>query len=292
VTVSKVFRDSPQVEHIVRLALAEDIGTGDVTTDSVIPAGTMAVGRIVARRSGIIAGLPVAEIVFGLVDPDIIFEPHVKDGDSIVPDQIVALVSGPAASLLKSERTALNFLMRMSGIASSVASFVDALAGTGIKLLDTRKTTPGHRVLDKYAVVMGGGFNHRMSLAGGVLIKNNHISTCGGVEAAVRAARAGAPVTLKVEIEVRTSAEAVAAATAGADILLLDHMTPAQAKEVRRIVGDRILLEVSGNMTPQKALKYAGCGVDYVSSGSITYEAGWLDLSMYLDLGVCEGHVS
>ncbi len=279
-----LFAGNGQVQELVRLALAEDVGTGDVTTAFVIPAGTTASGRIVARQAGVLAGLPVAALVFGELDSAIVFEPCAVDGDAVQPGQVVAHLSGPAAPMLTGERTALNFVMHMSGIATCAAAFAARLAGTGTRLLDTRKTTPGHRVLEKYAVKVGGACNHRMNLAGGVLIKNNHIAVCGGVRAAVESARANSPVTLKVEIEVRTVEEALEAARAGADMLLLDHMTPDMARGVRERLGGSVTLEVSGNMTPEKAAAFAGCGVDYVSAGAVTYGAGWLDFSMYLDL--------
>jgi len=278
------FFGNSHVEDLVRLALAEDIGTGDVTTTAVIPPSMRASGRIVAKQAGVVAGLPVVRMVFAALDSGIVFEPLVKDGDRIEPGEVLATFHGPAAPMLTGERTALNFLMHLSGIATFAAVFCERLAGSGTVLLDTRKTTPGNRVLEKYAVAVGGARNHRINLAGGVLIKNNHIAVCGGVEQAVRAARERIPVTLKIEIEVRSVAEAAAAARAGAEMLLLDHMTPDMAREVRSVVGDSVLLEVSGNMTPDKAAMYAGCGIDYVSAGSVTYDAPWLDLSMYLDL--------
>jgi len=279
-----IFAGNGHVRDIVRLALSEDIGTGDVTTAFVVPAGMRASGRIVAKQAGVVAGLPVVRMVFAELDPAITFRNLVEDGQAVQPGQVVAELEGPAAPLLTGERAALNFLMHMSGIATGARAFAARLEGTGARLLDTRKTTPGNRVLEKYAVQAGGAFNHRMNLAGGVLIKNNHIAVCGGVRAAVLAASAKSPVTLKIEIEVRTLDEAVEAAQAGADMLLLDHMTPSMAREVRDRVGGSILLEVSGNMTPDKAASYADCGVDFVSAGVVTYGAGWLDFSMYLDL--------
>lgn len=279
-----IFAGNGHVNDLVRLAIAEDVGTGDVTTAFVIPRGMRASGRIVAKQAGVLAGLPLAGMVFAALDPGIEFEPEAADGDRVVAGQVVALLSGPASPMLTGERTALNFLMHMSGIATMAADFAGRLAGSRTRLLDTRKTTPGNRVLEKYAVAVGGALNHRMNLAGGVLIKNNHIAICGGVQAAVSSARAKSPVTLKVEIEVRTISEAVEAARAGADMLLLDHMTPAMARDVRGAVGDSIILEVSGNMTPEKAVTFADCGVDFVSAGSVIYGADWLDFSMYLDL--------
>jgi len=280
-----LFAGNGQVSELIDMALAEDVGTGDVTTSVVVPDGMRARGRIVARQDGVVAGLPVAGMVFSRLDTGITFEPLVPEGARVSDGVDVAHLSGPAAALLTGERAALNFLMRMSGIATATADFVSRLDGTGIRLLDTRKTSPGHRVLEKYAVTVGGGHNHRMNLAGGVLIKNNHIAVCGGVEAAIKAARAAAPATLKIEIEVRTRGEALQAIAARADMLLLDHMTPEMAAAVRAAAGDSVQLEVSGNMTPAKALEFAGAGIDYVSAGSITYGAGWMDFSMYLEMG-------
>jgi nicotinate-nucleotide pyrophosphorylase (carboxylating) len=274
---------NPQVRRIVRLALDEDVGTGDVTTATVVPAGARVVGEVVAKEDGVLAGLPVAQVVLDEVDPAIACEVLVPDGTRVHPGMKVLRVRGPASSVLVAERTLLNFVMRLSGVATATRRFVDAMAGSGTIVLDTRKTTPGLRVLEKYAVRVGGGRNHRMALDGGVLIKNNHIAIRrGDLAGTIRAARAAAPSLCGIEAEVRTVEEARQAVEAGADVLLLDHMDAAQVAEVRSLAGGRARLEVSGNMTVDRAPEIAALGVDFVSAGALTHHAAWLDFAMYL----------
>lgn len=274
---------NPQVRRIVRLALDEDIGTGDVTTTTVVPADARVVGEVVAKEDGILAGLEVAALVLETVDPTIEVAFLVPDGTRVHPGMKVLHVRGRAAPILVAERTLLNFLMRLSGVATATRRFVDALAGARPVVLDTRKTTPGLRVLEKYAVRVGGGRNHRMALDGGVLIKNNHIAIRRGELAeTIQAARSTAPSLCRIEVEVRSVDEARRAIDAGADVLLLDHMTPAQVAEVAGFVPAQVLLEVSGNMTVDRAAEIAALDVDFVSSGALTHQAPWLDLAMYL----------
>ncbi len=273
---------NPQVRRIVELAIEEDLGTGDVTTEACVPRDARVAGEVVAKAHGVLAGLPVAVMVLQQVDPAIRWTLLVEDGSPVVPGQVVMRVEGPARTVLVAERTLLNFLMKLSGIATKTREYVDALEGTRTAILDTRKTSPGMRALEKYAVRMGGGRNHRTSLSGGVLVKNNHLSMREDLKETVRLARAGAPSLCKVEVEVRTMEEAKRAIEAGAEVLLLDHMTVPQVAEVVDYCDWKVAVEVSGNMTPQSARAVAEVGVDFVSAGALTYAAPWLDFAMYL----------
>ncbi len=274
---------NPQVLRIIRLALDEDIGTGDVTTATVVPEDARVVAEVVAKEDGILAGLPVALAILEEVDPAITAEVLVPDGTRVYPGMKVMRIRGRAAPILVAERTLLNFVMRLSGVATETRRFVDALAGARPIVLDTRKTTPGLRVLEKYAVRVGGGRNHRMALDGGVLIKNNHIAIRkGDLAGTIRAARNAAPSLCRIEVEVRAVDEARQAVEAGADVLLLDHMTPVQVAEVAAFVPRQVQLEVSGNMTTDRAAEIAALEVDFVSAGALTHQARWLDLAMYL----------
>jgi nicotinate-nucleotide pyrophosphorylase (carboxylating) len=277
-----MLENHPYVVRIVRLALEEDLGTGDLTTEAVVPLDRLGTASVVAKEAGVLAGLPVAVRVLREVDPDVSAEILVADGSELIPGTEVLRASGRAASLLVAERTLLDFVMRLSGIATHARRFAKAIEGAGVCLLDTRKTTPGLRVLEKYAVRMGGVRNHRMSLAGGILVKNNHIAACGSVTEAVEAARRNAPLLAGIEVEVRTIEEARLAKAAGADVLLLDHMGPDQAAEVVAFAHPETRVEVSGNLTPESAAAAGRAGVDFVSAGSLTYGARWLDFSMSL----------
>jgi len=273
---------NPQVRRIVELAIEEGLGTGDVTTEACVPPDARVVGEVVAKARGVLAGLPVAVMVLQQVDPAIRWTLLAEDGSPVAPGLVVMRVEGPARTVLVAERTLLNFLMKLSGIATKTREYVDALKGTRTAILDTRKTSPGMRALEKYAVRMGGGRNHRTSLSGGVLVKNNHLSMREDLKETVRLARAGAPSLCKVEVEVRTMEEAKRAIEAGAEVLLLDHMTVEQVAEVVDYCDWRVAVEVSGNMTPQSARAVADVGVDFVSAGALTYAAPWLDFAMYL----------
>lgn len=278
-----MWTNQPLVRRIVELALEEDLGTGDLTTDLSIPEGATARAEVVAKEPCVLAGLPVAREVLRQVDPDLVVQDLAADGDLVEPGQAVLRASGRAASLLTAERTLLNFVMRLSGVATATREFAKALEGTQTTLLDTRKTTPGLRVLEKYAVRVGGARNHRMNLAGGVLIKNNHLALWGAdLKAAIRRARREAPALTRVEVEVRTMEEVRRAIEAGAEMLLLDHMTVEQVAEVVAYCRWKVTLEVSGDMTPARAREMALAGVDFVSAGSITHQARWRDFSMTL----------
>ena len=266
---------------LVDLAIEEDIGPGDATSLSTLPPHTDLTGRIIAKEPGIIAGLPVAAAVFCKVDPSITVTPLVEEGQEVVTGDIIATVAGPGRSLLAAERIALNFLQRMSGIATQTNALVDAVAATSATILDTRKTLPGYRILDKYAVRMGGGTNHRMSLSDMMMIKDNHIDGSGGITRAVQQARTHYP-DLPVEVEVRNFDELREALTCDPplDRILLDNMTTDQMREAVMIADGRVPLEASGNITLARAAEVAATGVDYLSAGSLTHSVKALDLSM------------
>jgi quinolinate synthase len=270
---------------LIELAVAEDIGPGDATSISTLPAGTVLHGRIVAKAPGVIAGLPVVEAVFRRVDPAIHFIAHVTDGQEVVPGELVADVTGPGRSLLAAERTALNFLQRLSGIATLTRRFVDTIAFTSAAILDTRKTQPGYRTLDKYAVRMGGGLNHRQALYDMILIKDNHVDGAGGILPAVTRARAAYP-TLPVEVEVRNLEELrqVLAIEPPVDRAMLDNMSPDDMRRAVALTARRVRLEASGNVTLESIAAIAATGVDYISAGSLTHSAPALDLSMKVAL--------
>jgi nicotinate-nucleotide pyrophosphorylase (carboxylating) len=269
------------LEDVVRRALAEDIGAGDLTTQATVPPGTRARARITQKQEGVLFGLDTAELAFALLDPGV-------DSERLAPEATwreggpVLEVEGDAAALLGAERTALNLLQRLSGVATLTARYVDAVAGTGARLLDTRKTTPGLRLLEKAAVVAGGGHNHRIGLFDAILIKENHIAMAGGVGAAVRKARAASPGVL-VEVEARTEADVEAALEAGALRILLDNMAPAAMRAIVARVGDRAELEASGNVTLATIRTVAETGVDFISVGALTHSAPALDLSLLLE---------
>ncbi len=271
------------VRALLELALAEDIGTGDITSLTTIPAGAMAHAVLVAKADGILAGLPVVAEVLLAVDPSLIMHQLLADGAPLTRGERLAQLSGPARSLLVAERTALNFLQRLSGIASITARYVEAVAGTPARIVDTRKTVPGHRVLDKYAVRVGGGHNHRFNLADGVLIKDNHIAALGGVMEAVQAARDGAPHTLKIEVEVTNREMARLALDAGADIIMLDNMSLEEMRACVQMIAGKALTEASGNVTLETVRAVADCGVDLISVGALTHSVKALDISLQFE---------
>ena len=262
----------------IRRALAEDIGPGDATTNSIVPAEASMRGQIIAKQNGVIAGLDVAQAVYEMVDKYVNFHPQVDEGARVTNRQVLALVSGRTRSLLTAERTALNFLGRISGIATLTRSFVDAVAGTQAIILDTRKTAPGLRLVDKLAVRRGGGQNHRIGLYDMVLIKDNHIDYSGSITLAVQRARSGAP-GLEIEVEARTLDDLREALTIGVERILLDNMTPESMAEAVRLTSGRAKLEASGNVTLETARKIAGTGVDYISVGALTHSAKVFDVS-------------
>jgi nicotinate-nucleotide pyrophosphorylase (carboxylating) len=268
---------------IVDLALAEDIGGGDVTSDATIPADAWGRGAFIAKAPGVLSGLDAAALVFARVDPDIQFVPFLRDGDRLTPGAMIATVEGPARGLLAGERVALNFMQRLSGVATQTARFVEAVAGTRARIVDTRKTTPGLRALEKAAVRHGGGHNHRFGLSDGMLIKDNHLAAVGGPERvakAVRLARERAPHSLRIEVEVTTLDELAEALASGADVVLLDNMTLDQMRRAVAITAGRALLEASGGVTLDRVRAIAETGVDVISSGALTHSAPAVDISL------------
>lgn len=268
----------------VRRALAEDLGWGDVTTQGLVDPSVQARGVVAFRESGVVAGLPVAAAVFAVLDPNVHWQTHVADGQTVAAGTTVAEVSGPAASLLTGERLALNYMQRLSGIATLTARYVRALDGSRARLVDTRKTTPGLRSLEKYAVRCGGGGNHRHGLSDGVLVKDNHIAILGrqgvGLQEVVARARATAPHSLRVEVEVDRVDQIEAVIAGGADIILLDNMPPPVLTEAVRLVAGRVLTEASGGITEANIRACADAGVDLISVGALTHSARALDIGL------------
>ena len=271
---------TPDVAQIVRLALAEDVRSGDVTSISTLPADLQVRAEVVAKASGVLAGLDVAAEVFAQLDPSVVFQSPIHDGSAIGPGDRVAEISGQAAAILSGERTALNFLQRMSGIATATRAFVDRIRGTEAIILDTRKTVPGLRMLDKAAVRAGGGQNHRMGLFDMVLVKDNHIDACGSITAAVARVRASEFASLPLEVECRTPDDAREAAGLLPDRILLDNMDVPQVQHCVDIVAGRVPLEVSGNSTLDNVAAYARTGVAFISVGALTHSVRALDLSL------------
>ncbi len=267
-----------EILAVIRSALAEDIGPGDATTNSIVPAETAMRGHIIAKQDGVIAGLDVVQAVYQTVDAQVDFQPQVDEGTRVTDHQVLALVSGRARNLLTAERTALNFLGRISGIATLTRSYVDAVAGTKAVILDTRKTAPGLRHADKLAVRRGGGQNHRIGLYDMVLIKDNHIDYAGSITLAVQRARKGA-AGLAIEVEARTLDEVREALAVGVERILLDNMTPESMAEAARLTAGRARLEASGNVTLETVRRIAETGVDYISVGALTHSVKVFDVS-------------
>jgi len=278
-------RDMDTVRQLVQNALAEDIGPGDVTTKSIVIEHVKAEARVLAKESGVVAGTEVAVCVFGMLDPDMRSRISIQDGCRVRRGEIIMDLCGSAGAILSGERVALNFLQRLSGIATHTARFVDAVAGTGVRILDTRKTTPTLRVLEKYAVTMGGGHNHRAGLYDMALIKDNHIRIAGGIEAAVKAVRRRFP-RLPVEVETTSLDQVDQALRAGADRIMLDNMDRDEVRSALDLVrrqtgqGGKPRIEVSGNITLKNVRQMAMAGVDDISTGSITHSAVALDISL------------
>ena len=267
-------------DKYIRMALEEDINSEDVSTNAVMPQYQKGEVQLICKEDGIIAGLGVFERVFHLLDTATAVEFHVADGDAVKKGQLMATVTGDIRVLLSGERTALNYLQRMSGIATYTNAVAKLLAGTKTTLLDTRKTTPCMRVFEKYAVRVGGGSNHRYNLSDGVMLKDNHIGAAGGVKEAIAAAKAYAPFVRKIEVETETLDMVREAVEAGADIIMLDNMTPEEMAEAIRIIDGRAETECSGNMTIENIKTITALGVDYVSSGALTHSAPILDISL------------
>ena len=268
------------LDDFLIMALREDVGTGDITTISCVPEEQTSVGRFIAKEDGIICGLNVAERVFTVYDSQTWFEALVTEGAYVEKGDVIATVEGKSRSVLMCERVALNLLQRMCGIATRTAEAVRAVEGTGAKIVDTRKSTPGLRALEKYAVRAGGGSNHRFNLADGILIKDNHIKAAGGITAAIEAARKNAPHTLKIEVETESLAEVQEALDAGAEIIMLDNMDNDGMREAVGLIAGRALTEASGNMGERDLRAVAETGVDFISIGALTHSVKSLDISL------------
>ena len=269
-----------QVDPLIKSALQEDITSEDVSTNSVMPRSCPGQAELICKQDGVICGLPVFCRVFELLDPDVSFELEVSEGDAVRTGQKLATVTGDIRAILSGERTALNYLQRMSGIASYTARTVQLLEGTGIKLLDTRKTTPNNRIFEKYAVTVGGGNNHRYNLTDGVMLKDNHIGAAGGVKEAIAAAKEYAPFVRKIEVETENLDMVREAVEAGADIIMLDNMDHDQMQEAIALIDGRAKIEISGNVTEERIPALRDLAVDYISSGALTHSATILDVSL------------
>jgi nicotinate-nucleotide pyrophosphorylase (carboxylating) len=276
------FPFSPLVDRLIELALEEDLGPGDVTTLALVPPDQQGRAHIRAKQHLIVAGLPIAARVFQRLEPRLVFTPLAADGDEVAPGTPLAALAGPLAAILTGERTALNFLMRLSGIATFTRSMVEAVAGFPAAVVDTRKTLPGWRAPDKYAVRLGGGKNHRFGLYDGVLIKNNHLTAVGSITAAVHRARTHVHHLLKIEVEVATLAELEEALAAGAELILLDNMDDATLAEAVRRTAGRALLEASGSMNLARLPQVAATGVNLISMGALTHSAPAVDMHLRL----------
>ncbi len=267
-------------DRLIRMALEEDITSEDITTNSVMRKKQMGEVQLLCKETGVIAGIWVFERVFTLLDENTETEFYVKDGDKVEKGQLLGLVKGDIRVLLSGERTALNYLQRMSGIATYTSQIADLLKGSRTKLLDTRKTTPNMRIFEKYAVKTGGGYNHRYNLSDGILLKDNHIGAAGSVKKAVEMAREYAPFVRKIEVETENLDMVKEALEAGADIIMLDNMTPEMMKEAVALIDGRAQTECSGNVTKENIENLVSIGVDYISSGALTHSAPILDLSL------------
>ncbi len=268
------------LDALIETSLKEDMPAGDITSENVIPKDSIARALIIAKEKGVLAGIYVVERVFKTIDPSVAFKIHRKDGEKINKGDTIAALQGPAISLLKGERTALNFLQRMSGIATTTNKYVEALRGKKTTVLDTRKTTPGLRNLEKYAVRMGGGTNHRFSLSDMVMIKDNHIKMTGSIPDAVQLAKKKVKPGIKIEVEVTDFKEAEEALKSGADIVMLDNMSLDKMRKVMKMLNGKVRVEVSGNVNLAKASKIADLGVDFISVGALTHSYKSLDISM------------
>ncbi len=276
--------DAGNLQRIIRMALDEDVNTGDITTASTVTSGTQITGRFIAKAEGMLCGTEVVKAVFAAVDMAITLTFHFSDGDTLRKGDVIADIAGDAANILTGERTALNLLQHMSGIATRTQDTVAQVEGYPVHILDTRKTTPGLRILEKYAVRVGGGYNHRFSLADGILIKDNHIQAAGGITQAVNAARSRAPFTLKIEVETETLPQVQEALAAKADIIMLDNMTTDQMKEAVTLIDGQAVVEASGNMGQRDLREVAATGVNCISVGDLTNFVRPLDISLKLNI--------
>lgn len=268
------------IDKLIDLAIEEDIATGDVTTNSIIPANSRAVAEMKMKADGVISGLEIARRVYERFEKDIVWEPKVKDGDTVKKGDIILRIEASYRCLLLGERLSLNILQRMSGIATEAAKYVKELAGTHTQLLDTRKTAPGLRVLDKMAVKDGGATNHRMGLYDMAMIKDNHIKVAGNITNAIQAVRANIPAGIKIEVETTNLDEVREALASGAEIIMLDNMSNAEMTEAVKLIGGRAKTEASGNMSIPRLKEVAATGVDFISVGALTHSVTALDISM------------
>jgi len=268
------------IDKIIEQALLEDIGTGDITTESIIPSNLKAKGIIKTFEKGVIAGLDIACLVFQKLDAEIVFQEKTKDGTKVIRGKELAEITGPARTILMGERVALNFLQRMSGIATITSKFCEEVKDFPVRIVDTRKTTPGLRILEKYAVRMGGGYNHRFGLYDAVLIKDNHIAVAGGIKSAVDSVRKQSSHTVKIEVEVESLSQLQEALKAQVDIIMLDNMDLEAMKEAVKMVKGKILIEASGEITLEKVRKIAQAGIDLISIGALTHSVKSLNISM------------
>ncbi len=271
-----------ELQKLIDRCLCEDLGAGDLTTNSTVPAGTVSTGYILAKEAGVVAGLPLAEMVFRRLDPSVEFRAIARDGDRVERGLVLAEITGKARAVLTGERLALNFLQHLSGIATRTARLVEMVSGEKARIVDTRKTTPGLRMIEKYAVRVGGGHNHRFGLYDAVLIKDNHIKMAGGIKKAVLAARLGSPHTARIEVEVEELAGVREALKAGADIIMLDNMDPQAMREAVDLVAGRALVEASGGIGEESIRRVAAAGVDLISVGALTHSVRSLDISLDL----------
>ncbi|TCT13851.1 nicotinate-nucleotide pyrophosphorylase [carboxylating] [Natranaerovirga pectinivora] len=275
--------DAFLIDTIINRALEEDIGTGDVTTLSTVSKDHRTKGNLIAKEEGIICGLEVFKKVFHSIDSSVLIHLNFFDGEKVSKGDIIGEIVGNTRAILTGERVALNFLQRLSGIATKTNELVQKVKGTNAKIIDTRKTTPGLRVLEKYAVKVGGGLNHRHNLSDGILIKDNHISAAGGIKKAIALGKSNAPHTLKIEVEVESIEGVKEGLEAGVDIIMLDNMSVDMMEEAVRLIGKRALIEASGNMGDKELLSVAKTGVDFISVGALTHTIRSLDISLRLN---------
>ena len=280
IVANKRIETAYSIQNIIEAALAEDIGSGDITTIAVVDKNAEGKAEIIAKENLFVAGTLIAEAIFKTVHEKVEFKAFVKDGDNVKKGKAIARVSGRLSAVLAGERVALNFLQRLSGIETLTSQFVNKVKGLKVKILDTRKTTPGLRILEKYAVRMGGGFNHRFGLCDGVLIKDNHIAAVGSIAEAVFRARRKAPKNMLIEVEAKNLDEVKEAIIAGADVIMLDNMKPYQMKQAVKIIGKTALIEASGGVNLKNIREIAKTGVDFISIGALTHSAKAVDISL------------
>src|SRR3970040_1299941 len=281
--MSEIQLNLSKVNQILENALREDIGSGDITTNMLFQYDAECKAIILAKEEGLVAGLPIAEMVLRKLDKDIVWSEEKKDGDKVEPNQCLAAISGSQKAVLTGERVSLNFLQRLSGIATLTSRFVKAIHGLPVKILDTRKTAPGLRILDKYAVRIGGGYNHRFGLYDGLLIKDNHIKLAGGITKAVNILRERAVTRKRIEVEASTISEVEEALNVGADIIMLDNMSPKMIIFAVGLIKGKALIEVSGGVTLDNVREIAETGVDFISVGSVTHSSRALEMGLYVE---------